>query len=80
MTTRGRPSATRIRRGPLWHGGLALLITLPAAGCSLRDDPGYNRFAPRDDQPHVTQRADHVMDAAGHALDNAQHRVENIID
>jgi hypothetical protein len=64
----------------LWHAVGALLIALPAAGCSLRDDPSYNRFAPRDDQPHVTQRADHVMNAGQRALDNARQHAENIID
>jgi hypothetical protein len=51
-----------------------------AAGCSLRNDPHYNRYAPQHDQLRLTHRADQAMNAAEHGLDNARQRIENIID
>lgn len=60
--------------------GLAALAALLIPGCSLRDDPHYNRFAPRTDKPVLTQRADDVMNAANRGVDNAAQRLDNIID
>ena len=62
----------------LWLAPAALLIVL--AGCSLRDEPRYNRFSPNDGNPTVMQRAEQHMQAAEVGLDNAERRVENIID
>ena len=68
----------RVRRSTLWLAGAALLAT--AAGCSLRDDPHYNRFSPHGGNPTAMQHADRLMQAAETGLDNAERRVENIID
>jgi hypothetical protein len=70
-----RPGAKTAVRASLL---LAALLTL--AGCSLRNDPHYNRFAPAGDQPALLKRADGLVTSAEHALDNAEQRVENIID
>jgi hypothetical protein len=68
----------RVWRTVLWFGGAALLAA--AAGCSLRDDPHYNRFSPHGGRRTVMQHAERAMQAAETGLDNAQRRVENIID
>jgi hypothetical protein len=62
------------------RAGLLLAVLLTVAGCSLRNDPHYNRFAPTADRPAVLKRADGLVTSAEHALDNAEQRVENIID
>ena len=69
---------SRVWRTVLWLGGAALLAAV--AGCSLRDDPHYNRFSPTGGDPTVMQHAERLMQAAETGLDNAERRVENIID
>lgn len=73
---RTRPGGRRRARASwLW-----VVAVLPLAGCSLRDDPHHNRFAPARDQPRVLQRAEGLVTSAEQALDNAEQRIDNIID
>jgi len=85
MTSSKSRNRTRPHGGPcrrrrtrvLWLWAVAVL---PLAGCSLRDSPHDNRFAPARDRPRVLQRADGLVTSAEHALDNAEQRIDNIID
>ena len=70
---------TSSRRGKLACLVAAALLAV-LAGCSLRNDPGYNRFSPARDNPRLMRRADGVMQAAGRGVDNAERRAENIIN
>jgi len=85
MTFRKRHNRTRPRGGSCWRrrarvSWLWAVAVLLTAGCSLRDDPHHNRFAPARDQPRVLQRADGLVTSAEQALDNAEQRIDNIID
>lgn len=71
--TRGK--AARRRRGVLIMG-LLLLLT----GCSVRNDPHYNPFAPHNGRPTVLQRADKLVRDAERGLDNAEQRFNNLVD
>ncbi len=56
-----------------------ILLVSTIAGCSLRDDHRYNRYAPTDGDPTVLQRTDALMQAAQDALDNVDRRIENVV-
>lgn len=65
------------RRWAPWALTAALFLL---SGCSLRDDPRYNRFSPTGGKPTVLKQADRLVGAAEQALDNAERRFENIVD
>lgn len=76
------PRLSRDVRALSWRCGLlalaAALFMLTA--CSTRNDPGYNRFAPRDGRPTYIEYAERIPQAAERALDNLDERFENTID
>jgi hypothetical protein len=62
-----------------WSIGVGTLLFV-LAGCSLRDDPSYNRYAPNNGDPTLLQRAERLVDSAEDALDNGQQRLENVLN
>ena len=74
------PIETDVKRWASLTVPLCLVNLLAATGCSLRNDPHYNRFAPARDRPHLARRADSGVTAAERSLDNGGQRLDNIID
>ena len=66
-----------IRRSPA--------VTLPAllagavAGCSFRDRPGYNPYAPPGGDPPLLQRAEATLNVADDALNEPDVYLENAV-
>jgi hypothetical protein len=56
-----------------------LAAVLAGGGCSVRNDPGYNRYAPADGDATIMERLEHAMDRATEAVDNADRRMENAV-
>lgn len=65
----------RTRRSVSWITPAALMLA--TAGCSTRNDPGYNRYAPTDGDPGVLRRIESIVDIPAEALDNLDERLEN---
>ena len=59
---------------------LGFATLLASAGCSLCNDPHYNRFAPESDRLHLRHRADAAVTSAERHLDNGRQRLDNIIE
>lgn len=72
----GTPAWTLGRRHRVWCLAPAALM-LATAGCSTRNDPGYNRYAPTDGDPGVLRRIESVVDIPVDTLDNLDERLEN---
>jgi len=64
--------------------GLGLLaatgLVVSMSGCNLRDEPGYNRYAPTNGEPTPVKRAEGLMNLAGRALDSLDEVIDNTID
>jgi hypothetical protein len=58
----------------MWVVGLSAV-----AGCGVRLDPSYNRYAPTDGDPTVLEHAQGAVDAAGNLLDKIDQRIENAV-
>lgn len=73
--TRGRKLVRRsigMMAGVAALGGLLVM-----SGCSTRNDPGYNRYAPRTG---LVEHVEHAIHRVDQALDNGTERVDNVID
>lgn len=75
-------AATCLSRGPARRAWLLALASAAGAaicGCSLRDRPDYNPYAPPGGDPPLLQRAEAALDVADDALDDLDVLMERAV-
>jgi len=58
---------------------LAAAATTLAAGCAVRDDPAFHRYAPAGGDPTALQRAEAAVGSLEQALEDLDARMENAL-
>ena len=58
---------------------LAITATV-AAGCSTRDDPDYNVYAPNHGRPSLMQSADRLNSRLDQGLSDLDTRLDRLLD
>jgi hypothetical protein len=71
------PSWGRARRP--WLLALVVMAGAAACGCSLRDRPGYNPYAPPGGDAPLLQRAEAALDVADDTLDDLDALMERAV-
>lgn len=75
-------AATGPSRGPArraWLLALAVAAAAAICGCSLRDRPDYNPYAPPGGDPPLLQRAEAALDIADETLDDLDALMERAV-
>ena len=62
-----------------WHGVWAGVLLLALAGCSVRNDVGFNPYARNNGDPTVMERLEEVIGLGDEALDNLDARLDNAV-
>lgn len=75
-------AATRLSRGlarRMWLLALAVAVAAAICGCSLRDRPDYNPYAPPGGDPPLLQRAEAALDVADDTLGDLDALMERAV-
>ncbi len=75
-------AATCLSRGRArrtWLLALAVVAGAAICGCSLRDRPDYNPYAPPGGDPPLLQRAEATLDVADDTLDDLDTLMERAV-
>jgi hypothetical protein len=76
------PTAARNRRlaARRLRACLAIAFAAAATGCSTRDDPHYNVYAPNQGRPSLMQSADRLNSRLDRGLSDLDTRLDRLLD
>jgi hypothetical protein len=83
LSSRDLQTPFAARSGRLAPGGLLASLALAvaaAAGCSTRDDPHYNVYAPNQGRPSLMQSADRLNSRLDEGLSDLDTRLDRLLD
>ncbi|HMQ16461.1 MAG TPA: hypothetical protein PKC49_10840 [Phycisphaerae bacterium] len=71
--------SSRLAAGRL-RACLAIALAAAATGCSTRDDPHYNVYAPNQGRPSLMQSADRLNSRLDQGLSDLDTRLDRLLD